>query len=166
VLGERVRAEGCARRTGALVAGGSVAAARPDDPAGGGAARRNPVTAVGSPVAADVAWKQIPVADWTSWILGGLVVEIAVNGTLRIYHGYPGGHHRSCCNVASRREEEAQARFTSRRTPELVTLLLAFLEHEFPDRTEWVRVDLLDEVLNTLYAYDPGIGVNRPGRGS
>jgi hypothetical protein len=117
-------------------------------------------------VAADVAWKQNPVADWASWILGGLVVEIAVNGTLRIYHGYPGGHVKACCNVASRREEEAQAHFTSRRTPELVTLLLAFLEHEFPDRAERARVDLLNEILNTLYDYDPGVGVNRPGRGS
>jgi hypothetical protein len=46
-----------------------------------------------------------------------------------------------------------------------VTLLLAFLEHEFPDRTERARVDLLNEILNTLYDYDPGVGVNRPGRG-
>jgi hypothetical protein len=115
-------------------------------------------------VAADVAWGMNPVADWTSWILGGMVVEIAVNGTLRIYHGYPGGLQRFCCNVASRREEEAQARFTSRKTPEVVTLLLAFLGHEFPDRTERARVELLNEVLNTLYEYDPGIGVNRPGR--
>jgi hypothetical protein len=28
------------------------------------------------------------------------------------------------------------------------------------------RVDLLNEVLNTLYEYDPGIGINRPGKAS
>src|SRR5262245_56040158 len=34
-------------------------------------------------VAADVAWRKNPVENWTSWILGGLVVEIQTNGTLR-----------------------------------------------------------------------------------
>ena len=115
-------------------------------------------------VAADVAWKQNPVANWTSWILGGLVVEIQTNGTLRIYHGYPGRGNNHCCNVASRKDEQAQARFKSEKSPEKYNLLLAFLEHEFPDRTEKQRLDLLNEILNTLYSYDPGIGVNRPSQ--
>jgi hypothetical protein len=38
--------------------------------------------------------------------------------------------------------------------------LRQFREHEFPDRTERARVDLLSEILNTLYEYDPGIGVS------
>jgi hypothetical protein len=115
---------------------------------------------------ADVAWKQNPGAHWKSWILGGMVVEIALNGTLRIYHGYPGGHNKYCCNVASRNEEQAQAQFRSRKSPALFNMMLAFLEHELPDMTERARVDLLNEILNTLYVYDPGIGVNRPNRES
>src|SRR5262249_13686548 len=35
-------------------------------------------------VAADAAWERNPSDDWTSWILGGMVVEIRCNGTLRI----------------------------------------------------------------------------------
>jgi hypothetical protein len=128
-----------------------------------------PIVLEGGPfhgMAADVAWKKNPVGNWTSWILGGMVVEIALNGTLRIYHGYPGAHNTHCCNVASRREEQAQAQFTSRKTPELFHLLLTFLEHEFPDRRERARVELLNEILNTLYEYDPGIGINRPIKAS
>jgi hypothetical protein len=113
-------------------------------------------------VNADVAWRQNPVANWRSWISGGMVVEIATNGTLRIYHGYPGGHNKYCCNVARRNEDKAEAQFKSRKTPELLNMLLAFLEHEFPDKKEKERYDLLNEILNTMYSYDPGIGVNRP----
>jgi hypothetical protein len=119
-------------------------------------------------VAADVAWKKNtnPDEKWTSWILGGMVVEIAINGTLRIYHGYPGRDHKQCCNAASRNEEKAQAQFRSGKTPELFHVLLAFLEHDFPDLTGRALVGLLNEILNTLYEYDPGIGINRPGKES
>ena len=115
-------------------------------------------------VTADVAWRQNPSHNWKSWISGGMVVEIALNGTLRIYHGYPGGHNKYCCNVARRKEEQAEAQFKSSKTPETTAKLLAFLEHEFPDLKERERLDLLNEILNTMYSYDPGIGVNRPGK--
>jgi hypothetical protein len=111
---------------------------------------------------ADAAWERNPAGDWRSWILGGMVVEIAVNGTLRIYHGYPGRRDRQCCNAARRADEEAQARFVSRKCPETFDRLLAFLEDEFPDLSERERFRLLNEVVNTLFDYDPGIGVNRP----
>lgn len=113
-------------------------------------------------VNADTAWRQSPRGNWSSWILGGLVVEIALNGTLRIYHGYPGRDNKQCCNIASRQEEKAQAQFKSRKNPETFNKILAFLEHEFPEKTERERLDLLNEIINTMYAYDPGIGVNRP----
>jgi hypothetical protein len=111
---------------------------------------------------ADVAWRQNPADNWNSWILGGLVVEIETNGTLRIYHGYPGHGAKHCCNVARRKEEKAQSQFKSTRTPETFRKLLAFLEHEFPEQTEKERLNLLNEILNTMFSYDPGIGVNRP----
>lgn len=112
-------------------------------------------------VAADVAWRQNPSGNWKSWILGGMVVEIEINGTLRIYHGYPGQSRKHCCNAARRKEEKAQAEFRSRKTPETFRVVLAFLEYEFPDVTEKARFHLLNEILNTLYEYDPGVGLNR-----
>ncbi|HEY1191764.1 MAG TPA: hypothetical protein VGE74_29300 [Gemmata sp.] len=115
-------------------------------------------------VTADVAWQQSSGNDWQSWVLGGMVVEIQTNGTLRIYHGYPGRNPRHCCNAASRKEEQAQAKFRSKKSPELYDLILAFLAHEFPDRSEKERVGLLNDILNVLYDYDPGLGINRPGR--
>jgi hypothetical protein len=112
---------------------------------------------------ADVAWKQHPDEHWNSWILGGMVVEIQTNGTLRIYHGYPGRNDNQCCNVASREDEQARAAFDSGKGFAKTDLIMAFLEHEFPDRTSEERRELLNNILNTVYAYDPGIGVNRPG---
>src|SRR5438477_12727377 len=41
-------------------------------------------------VHADEAWRRNPNKGWRSWISGGMVVRIETNGTLRIYHGYPG----------------------------------------------------------------------------
>ena len=114
-------------------------------------------------VAADVAWKQNPSDDWTSWILGGMVVEIQTNGTLRIYHGYP-GRHNDCCEVAVREHKKAQAKFESGKGSEKEDLIRAFLEQEFPDMTGEERLDLLGKILETMYSYDPGIGINRPSR--
>jgi hypothetical protein len=95
-----------------------------------------------------------------------MVVEIETNGTLRIYHGYPGRDTKHCCNVARRKEEKAQAQFKSGKSPEKYNMLLAFIEHEFPDLPEKARWNLLNEILNTMYSYDPGIGINRPSRES
>jgi hypothetical protein len=116
-------------------------------------------------MAADVAWKKNPVDNWRSWIFGGMVVEIQTNGTLRIYHGYPGRNKDHCCNVASREHEKARAAFESGGGAEERDRILAFLEREFPDMTGEERLDLLHEILDTMYSYDPGVGINRPGRG-
>jgi hypothetical protein len=95
-----------------------------------------------------------------------MVVEIQLNGTLRIYHGYPGRNDNQCCNVACREDEEARAAFDSGKCSEKKPMLLAFLEHEFPDMTRDGHLDLLNKILDTMYRYDPGIGINRPGRES
>jgi hypothetical protein len=113
-------------------------------------------------VTADVAWARNHSGNWSSWILGGMVVEIQTNGTLRIYHGYPGANNKHCCNVASREDKKAQAQFKSGNSPEKYNLILAFIEHEFPEMSEKEHLDLLNEILNTMYSYDPGIGINRP----
>ena len=114
-------------------------------------------------VAADAAWARNPRDGWTSWILGGMVVEIQTNGTLRIYHGYPGRNKKHCCNVASRKDKEARDKFESDKGREKHKLLIAFLEHEFPEMTRKARLELLSKILDTTYSYDPGIGINRPG---
>lgn len=113
-------------------------------------------------VPADAAWAKNPDPEWKSWISGGLVVEIVTNGTLRIYHGYPGRNDKQCCNAARRADEEAQKRHPPQRTTETFHLLRAFFAEEFPDRPERERVALANDVLNTVFAYDPGVGVNRP----
>lgn len=113
-------------------------------------------------VAADVAWKNRPSDNWTSWILGGMVVEVQINGTLRIYHGYPGQNNNHCCNVASREDKKAQEQFGSGKGAEKKNLILAFLEQEFPDLPKDERLNLLTKILDTLYSYDPGLGINRP----
>jgi hypothetical protein len=114
-------------------------------------------------VTADAAWKKDPHGNWTSWILGGMVVEIQTNGTLRIYHGYPGHNNRHCCNVASREDKRAREEFKSDMSPAKQNALLAFIEDAFPDLTKDGHLNLLNEILDTMYSYDPGIGINRPG---
>ena len=124
-----------------------------------------PIRLEGGPhhgVTADVAWARDPRDDWRSFILGGMVVEIQTNGTLRIYHGYPGRNPHHCCNAASRKDREARDRFQSRMPPEVPTLLLAFLEDEFPAWPPDERRDLVSTIVAAMYGYDPGVGVNRP----
>jgi hypothetical protein len=113
-------------------------------------------------VTADVAWRRSPRDKWVSWILGGLVVEIQTNGTLRIYHGYPGANNKHCCNVASREDAKAREKFGPSKGAEKQKMILAFLEDEFPDMKREDRLALLSKILDTMYSYDPGIGVNRP----
>jgi hypothetical protein len=124
-----------------------------------------PIVLEGGPfhgMTADVAWKANPSAHWVSWILGGVVVEIHTNGTLRIYHGYPGRNDNQCCNAASREHEKALAEFQSGKGYEKRDLILAFVAHEFPAMTSDEHAELVHKILDTLYGYDPGIGINRP----
>lgn len=115
-------------------------------------------------VAADVAWQKNPSANssWVSWILGGMVVEIQTNGTLRIYHGYPGANDSHCCNAAARQHEKARAEFRMTKVSQKREKILAYLEHELADKTPEERHELLNEIMDTMYRYDPGLGINRP----
>lgn len=114
-------------------------------------------------VPADVAWKRNPNKDkWTSWIHGGMVVEIQTNGTLRIYHGYPGRDSKHCCNAASHADDAARAAFQPKDRTTAFRQILAFLESEFPEKAEKERLALLDDILDVMFSFDPGLGVNRP----
>ena len=114
-------------------------------------------------MSADEAWKLRARNRWTSWILGGMVVEIETNGTLRIYHGYPDRSASDCCNVASRKDEQARAAHDSSARTGKWPMILAFIEHEFLDLPTPSQTELLNDILDTVYEYDPGLGVNRPG---
>jgi hypothetical protein len=113
---------------------------------------------------ADVAYKAHPnpTDDWVSWILGGMVVEIQTNQTLRIYHGYP-RQRDACCSKAAREDEKARAAFDGRQWFIKEPIMAAFVEQELlPEGSERERRDLTAEILDVLFAYDPGLGVNRP----
>ncbi len=127
-----------------------------------------PIVLEGGPchgMTADVAWEQHPVVGWTSWILGGMVVEIQTNGTLRIYHGYPGRDNKHCCNIASREDRKARDKFDSSQRSAHLALLIAFIENEFPELPREEQFHLLNKILDTMFSYDPGIGINRPRPG-
>lgn len=113
---------------------------------------------------ADDAWAKHsnPTENWRSWILGGLVVELKVNGTLRIYHGYPGQNENQCCNVVVKQEKRAREDYEkSKPTPDREALN-AFLEDEFPEMPKTERYDLFSKIIDVMYSYDPGFGVNGP----
>lgn len=117
-------------------------------------------------VTADVAWKRTknPPDNWRSYILGGMVVEIETNGTLRIYHGYPGHGSNYCCNIAAREDEQARSEFDASKRIQKRPMVSAFVEAEFPEMTREERLVLVNDILDTMYKYDPGIGVNRPSK--
>lgn len=110
-------------------------------------------------VFADEGWRRNPQRGWTSYIAGGMVVRIETNGTLRIFHGYPG---RSGCVVkADKADEEARARFRedydSQQTSAKLDLLRLFFKAELPaNNTDAV----LSDIYKVMFIYDPGLGIN------
>ena len=113
---------------------------------------------------ADVAWREHPnpTNSWTSWILGGMVVELDTNHTLRIYHGYPNQGH-SCCGKAGAADDKARREFSSDRWKENKKIVVAFVKEELlPKADEKEQRKLIDQILSTLFGYDPGFGINRP----
>ena len=112
-------------------------------------------------VYADEAWRKNPVVGWRSWISGGMVVRIETNGTLRIFHGYPG--RSGCVQTADRNDEKLKAEFRAKAktmdTPGKLELLSAYFKAELPDKNNDA---FLTEIYKVLFVYDPGLGVNEP----
>ena len=113
-------------------------------------------------VYADAAWRQNPKKGWASWISGGMVVRIETNGTLRIYHGYPG--RSGCVKVADKADDKDRAEFRERDNPAEVSaklaLLSAYFKAEMPENNnDAVKSD----IYRVLFVYDPGLGINSPG---
>jgi hypothetical protein len=108
---------------------------------------------------ADAAWRRNPMKGWRSWISGGMVVRIETNGTLRIYHGYPG--RSGCVLNADRADEKARAEFRARygamNVPAKLGLLSAYFKAELPENDSDA---VLTEIYRVLFVYDPGLGIN------
>ena len=112
-------------------------------------------------VPAHEAWASNPVKGWKSFVSGGLVIRLLPNGTIRIYHGYP-GHENACCTAAAKAEEDADRAFRPRNTLETFRKVIAFVEDEFPHRSDRDRNRLANDVLNTIDDHARGFGVNKP----
>lgn len=112
-------------------------------------------------VYADEAWRRNPKKGWKSWIAGGMVVRIETNGTLRIFHGYPG--RSGCVQKADKADERDRAEFRERSDAMEVSaklaLLSAYFRAELPENdSDAVRSD----IYRVLFVYDPGLGINSP----
>jgi hypothetical protein len=110
-------------------------------------------------VYADVAWRRNPVKGWESWMSGGLVVRIETNGTLRIYHGYPG--RSGCVQTADQADKKSRAEFRARSKSDTsmakLDLLSAYFKAELPEQDNDA---VLTDIYKVLFDYDPGLGIN------
>ena len=128
---------------------------------------KKPIPLEGAPYhgkPAHLAWRERPDPpdDWASWILGGLVVEIETNHTLRIYHGYP-HPPTACCGKAAADDEQARRAFDSSAWFAKEGIVADFVREELlPDGDAREQETLAHRILDLLFGYDPGVGINRP----
>jgi hypothetical protein len=110
-------------------------------------------------VYADAAWKKHPNKGWVSWISGGMVVRIETNGTLRVFHGYPG--RSGCVQTADRADEKARDQFRTKAktmgASDKLDLLSAYFKAELPEKNNDA---VLSDIYKVLFTFDPGLGVN------
>ncbi len=108
----------------------------------------------------DYAWERTHPRDplWKSYIAGGMSIDIVENGTLRVYHGYPGTNMKYCCNARTLQESVALPVPNDVRD-ELNELLIVEV---MPDATTAERANEMRDMINLLYRTDIGFGVNVP----
>ncbi|MBA2541941.1 MAG: hypothetical protein H0V17_20010, partial [Deltaproteobacteria bacterium] len=98
---------------------------------------------------------------WASWISGGMVVRVETNGTIRIYHGYPG--RSGCVQKADKVDDKQRAVFREQAAAMDVSgkleLLAAYFKAELPENNNDA---VLSDIYKVLFVYDPGLGVNSP----
>lgn len=107
-------------------------------------------------VHADEAWRRNPQQGWVSWIAGGMVVRIESNGSLRVFHGYPG---RSGCVIAADKADDS-ARNAFRKPADVTAkldALSAYLKADLPDQA---TDTVLTDIYRVMFIYDPGLGIN------
>lgn len=100
----------------------------------------------------DEAWKANPDPKWRSWISGGLMVRIIENDTLRIYHGYEGVPN-NCDTLATIAKDKAESEFKK-------DLSKGGLLYNYLQSID--KEDEFSDVMNVMFFFDPGFGVNRP----
>ena len=115
-------------------------------------------------VSAHVAWDRNPKRDasWKSWILGGLVIELETNGTIRIYHGYP-NQRGACCGKATAESDRARAAFDFSARLQKKRVVAPFVKEELlPGGSDRDQRNMIHKILDLLYGFDPGYGINLP----
>jgi len=113
---------------------------------------------------ADVAWKETPCppVDWKSWILGGMVVELQTNSTLRVYHGYP-RRSQACCNQAAKVDRKAAKALAKESWLANKSMVIRFVEQELLcEAPPQEQRELAWKILDMVFGYDPGLGINGP----
>lgn len=108
-------------------------------------------------VPVDVAWGRQPEhlkMGWKSYIKGGMVVELQSNYTVRIYHGYIGSPDH-CCEIASREDKAKRDAFVFKIDKQLQDDFLEVI-------IEFNKYEVYNELVNLMFSYDPGFGVNKP----
>ena len=90
-----------------------------------------------------------------------MVVRIETNGTLRIFHGYPG--RSGCVKNADKAEDKSRAEFSAQAKSMNVSakldLLSSYFKAELPEKdTDAV----LSDIYKVMFMYDPGLGINSP----
>jgi hypothetical protein len=112
-------------------------------------------------VYADEAWRRNPKKGWTSWISGGMVVRIETNGTVRVFHGYPG--RSGCVLKADKADDKERSDFRTKMksidVSSKLDLLAAYFKAEKPELNNDA---MLSDIYKVLFTYDPGLGVNAP----
>jgi hypothetical protein len=112
-------------------------------------------------VYADEGWRRNPQKGWVSWISGGMVVRIETNGTLRVFHGYPG--RSGCVQKADKADDKARAEYKAKREKldvgSKLDLLAAYFKAEMPENN---NDGVLNSIYQVLFLYDPGVGINVP----
>lgn len=98
---------------------------------------------------------------WLSYIKGGMVIDITLNGTLRVYHGYP-VNKDDCCEIGKRRINDADEKHDRSLILEHGPLISKFVETKFKELKEKDRCSLISDILNMMFGFDPGLGVNQP----
>lgn len=122
----------------------------------GGAFNRVPV---------DVAWAKCHPTqriNWKSYISGGMVIENVNNGTVRVYHGHLGGLIDECSTKGKLERDRLEAQHSNAGIRNNCKIVTEFVNDTFPDMTRDDRARLVNDILNTVFGFDPGIGINRP----
>lgn len=105
---------------------------------------------------ADKAWAINPNPKWLSYIKGGMVIHIQNNGTVRIYHGYI-SNKDDCCSIDERRITALEDKHDKSQLIANCAIVTNFIEREFPDKRS-----LINDILNTVFGLDLGVGINVP----